>query len=92
MAIRELEVEDTLYYVKSVDPETGAFKLATGSATGSDVTLTLLIQMSSRFYQVKLMMLAVWWASKFGSCKFISIVLNGNAALTATVTHWLMDC
>ena len=28
-----------LYYVKSVDPETGAFKLATGSATGSDVTL-----------------------------------------------------
>ena len=30
----------TLYYVKSIDAETGAFKLATGSATGSDVTLT----------------------------------------------------
>ena len=30
----------TIYYVKSIDDETGAFKLAADTATGADVTLT----------------------------------------------------
>ena len=30
----------TIYYVKSIDDETGDFKLATDNATGTDVTLT----------------------------------------------------
>ena len=74
-----------LYYVKSVDPETGAFKLATGSATGSDVTLTAANPNELRFYQVKLID-----AGRFGGILNLEAAssfqskLNGNAALTAT--------
>ena len=74
-----------LYYVKSVDPETGAFKLATGSATGSDVTLTGANPNELRFYQVKLID-----AGRFGGILNLEAAssfqskLNGNAALTAT--------
>ncbi len=74
-----------LYYVKSVDTETGAFKLATGSATGSDVTLTAANPNELRFYQVKLID-----AGRFGGILNLEAAssfqskLNGNAALTAT--------
>ena len=74
-----------LYYVKSVDPETGAFKLATGSATGPDVTLTGANPNELRFYQVKLID-----AGRFGGILNLEAAssfqskLNGNAALTAT--------
>ncbi len=74
-----------LYYVKSVDPETGAFKLATGSATGSDVTLTAANPNELRFYQVKLID-----AGRFGGILNLEAAssfqskLNDNAALTAT--------
>ena len=74
-----------LYYVKSVDPETGAFKLATGSATGSDVTLTGANPNELRFYQVKLID-----AGRFGGILNLEAAssfqskLNDNAALTAT--------
>ena len=74
-----------LYYVKSVDPETGAFKLATGSATGPDVTLTAANPNELRFYQVKLID-----AGRFGGTLNLEAAssfqskLNDNAALTAT--------
>ncbi len=74
-----------LYYVKSVDPETGAFKLATGSATGPDVTLTGANPNELRFYQVKLID-----AGRFGGTLNLEAAssfqskLNDNAALTAT--------
>ena len=52
-------ITGTLYYVKSVDAESGAFKLATGSSTGSDVILTpggveTANSHLLKFYQVKL--------------------------------------
>ena len=74
-----------LYYVKSVDPETRAFKLATGSATGPDVTLTGANPNELRFYQVKLID-----AGRFGGTLNLEAAssfqskLNDNAALTAT--------
>ena len=79
-----------LYYVKSVDPETGAFKLATGSATGSDVTLTPAGAETAnlnelRFYQVKLID-----AGRFGgilnleAASSFQSVVTGGATNTAT--------
>ena len=74
-----------LYYVKSVDPETGAFKLATGSATGSDVTLTGANPNELRFYQVKLID-----AGRFGgtlnleAASSFQSVVTGGATNTAT--------
>ena len=74
-----------LYYVKSVEPETGAFKLATGSATGSDVTLTGANPNELRFYQVKLID-----AGRFGgtlnleAASSFQSVVTGGATNTAT--------
>ena len=79
-----------LYYVKSVDSETGAFKLATGSATGSDVTLTPAGAETAnlnelRFYQVKLID-----AGRFGgtlnleAASSFQSVVTGGATNTAT--------
>ena len=74
-----------LYYVKSVDPETGAFKLATGSATGSEVTLTGANPNELRFYQVKLID-----AGRFGgilnleAASSFQSVVTGGATITAT--------
>ena len=59
-----------------MDAETGAFKLATGSATGSDVTLTLELKPNHAltFYQVKLIDAGRFGGTlKFGSSKLISI-------------------
>ena len=74
-----------LYYVKSVDSETGAFKLATGSATGSDVTLTGANPNELRFFQVKLID-----AGRFGgilnleAASSFQSVVTGGATNTAT--------
>ena len=80
----------TLYYVKSIDAETGAFKLATGSATGSDVTLTPAGAETGnshllRFFQVKLID-----AGRFGgtlnleAASSFQSVVTGGATNTAT--------
>ncbi len=83
-------ISGTLYYVKSIDAETGAFKLATGSSTGSDVTLTpggaeTTNSHLLRFYQVKLIdagrfggLLNLEGASSFQS------VVNGAAPIKST--------
>jgi|TARA_E500000178_G_scaffold186062_1_gene184271 flagellar hook-associated protein FlgK len=83
-------ITGTLYYVKSINAETGAFKLATGSATGSDVILTpggaeTTNSHSLTFYQVKLIdagrfggLLNLEGASSFQS------VVTGGATSTAT--------
>ena len=74
-----------LYFVKSVDPETGAFKLATGSATGPDVTLTGANPNELRFFQVKLID-----AGRFGgtlnleAASSFQSVVTGGATNTAT--------
>ena len=79
-----------IYYVKSVDTESGAFKLATGSATGSDVTLTPRGAETGnshalRFYQVKLID-----AGRFGgtlnleAASSFQSVVTGGATNTAT--------
>ena len=79
-----------IYYVKSVDSETGDFKLATGSVTGSSVTLTpggteTANSHALRFRQVKLIdsgrfggLLNLESASSFQS------VVTGGATNTAT--------
>ena len=80
----------TLYYVKSIDAETGAFMLATGSATGSDVTLTPAGAETGnshllRFFQVKLID-----AGRFGgtlnleAASSFQSVVTGGATNTAT--------
>ena len=80
----------TLYYVKSIDAETGSFKLATGSATGSDVTLTPAGAETGnshllRFFQVKLID-----AGRFGgtlnleAASSFQSVVTGGATNTAT--------
>ena len=74
-----------LYYVKSVDSETGAFKLATDSVTGSDVTLTGANPNELRFFQVKLID-----AGRFGgilnleAASSFQSVVTGGATNTAT--------
>ena len=80
----------TIYYVKSIDDETGAFKLATDTATGPDVTLMAggLETANSNtltFHQIKLID-----AGRFGgtldleaAASFTSVI-TGGATNTAT--------
>ena len=72
----------TIYYVKSIDDETGSFKLATDSATGADVTLTSpgLETANSHalsFHQIKLID-----AGRFGG----SLELEAAAAFSSEIT------
>ena len=76
-----------LYYVKSVDPETGAFKLATGSATGSDVTLTPAGAETAnlnelRFFQVKLID-----AGRFGGTLNLEAASSFQSVVTGGATN-----
>ena len=75
-------ITGTIYYVKSIDEETGAFKLATDNATGVDVTLTAggLETANSHalsFHQIKLID-----AGRFGG----SLELEAAAAFTSVIT------
>ena len=75
-------ITGTIYYVKSIDEETGAFKLATDNATGVDVTLTAggLETANSHalsFHQIKLID-----AGRFGG----SLELQAAAAFTSVIT------
>ncbi len=56
----------TLYYVKSIDTETGAFKLATGSTTGSDVTLTATAGETGNSHALKFFQVKLIDAGRFG--------------------------
>ena len=72
----------TIYYVKSIDDETGDFKLATDNATGTDVRLTAggLETANSHalsFHQIKLID-----AGRFGG----SLELEAAAAFTSVIT------
>ena len=72
----------TIYYVKSIDDETGSFKLATDNATGADVTLTApgLETANSHalsFHQIKLID-----AGRFGG----SLELEAAAAFSSEIT------
>ena len=76
-----------IYYVKSVDAETGAFKLATGSATGSDVTLTpggteTANSHALRFRQVKLID-----ASRFGGILNLEAASSFQSQVTGGATN-----
>tara|TARA_B100000989_G_scaffold273587_1_gene231852 strand:- start:5107 stop:9792 length:4686 start_codon:yes stop_codon:yes gene_type:complete len=76
-----------LYYVKSVDPETGDFKLATGSATGSDVTLTpagteTANSHALRFRQVKLID-----AGRFGGTLNLEAASSFQSEITGGATN-----
>jgi len=71
----------TIYYVKSIDDETGSFKLATDNATGADVTLTApglqtANSHSLSFHQIKLID-----AGRFGG----SLELEAAAAFTSQI-------
>ena len=73
----------TIYYVKSIDDETGAFKLATDNAPGADVTLTAAgletaNSHSLSFHQIKLID-----AGRFGGTLRIS---EAAAAFTSEMT------
>lgn len=75
-------ITGTIYYVKSIDEQTGAFKLATDNATGVDVTLTAggLETANSHalsFHQIKLID-----AGRFGG----SLELEAAAAFTSVIT------
>ena len=72
----------TIYYVKSIDDETGDFKLATDNATGADVTLTAggletANSHSLSFHQIKLID-----AGRFGG----TLELEAAAAFTSVIT------
>ena len=72
----------TIYYVKSIDDETGSFKLATDNATGPDVTLTAAgleaaNSHSLSFHQIKLVD-----AGRFGG----TLDLEAAAAFTSEIT------
>ena len=80
----------TIYYVKSIDDETGSFKLATDNATGPDVTLTaagleVANSHSLSFHQIKLVD-----AGRFGGTLDLEAAaaftseITGNAPVTAT--------
>ena len=80
----------TIYYVKSIDDETGSFKLATDNATGPDVTLTAAgleaaNSHSLSFHQIKLVD-----AGRFGGTLDLEAAaaftseITGNAPVTAT--------
>ena len=75
-------ITGTIYYVKSIDEQAGAFKLATDNATGVDVTLTAggLETANSHalsFHQIKLID-----AGRFGG----SLELEAAAAFTSVIT------
>ena len=75
-------IAGTIYYVKSIDDETGAFKLATDNATGADVTLTAAgletaNSHSLSFHQIKLID-----AGRFGG----TLDLEAAAAFTSEIT------
>ncbi len=71
-----------IYYVKSIDDETGAFKLATDNATGVDVTLTAAGLETANSHALSFHQIKLIDAGRFGG----SLDLEASASFTSVIT------